>query len=62
MALRRDVRPEAFAIGTGVVESLIALGLRTGALGNPVFLGSAVFPFGIWSAAEGFHLPWTSPA
>jgi uncharacterized membrane protein YphA (DoxX/SURF4 family) len=51
--------PAAFAVGTGIVESLIALGLLFGVFSNLVFLGSAVFSFGIWSAAEGFHLPWT---
>jgi nitrite reductase (NO-forming) len=53
--------PQAFAIGTGVVESCIALGLILGAFSHLVLLGSAVFSFGIWSAAEGFHLPWTKP-
>ena len=53
--------PQAFAIGTGVVETCIAAGLILGAFSNLVLLGSAVFSFGIWSAAEGFHLPWTKP-
>jgi uncharacterized membrane protein YphA (DoxX/SURF4 family) len=51
--------PAAFAVGTGIVESCIALGLLLGAFSNLVFLGSAAFSFGIWSAAEGFHLPWS---
>jgi nitrite reductase (NO-forming) len=50
--------PSAFAIGTAIVETLIAVGLILGAFANLVLLGSAVFSFGIWSAAEGFHLPW----
>ena len=53
--------PGAFAVGTAVIESAIALGLLFGAFSNLVFLGSAVFSFGIWSAAEGFHLPWSKP-
>lgn len=53
--------PGAFAVGTGVVETLIALGMIFGVFSNLVFLGSAVFSFGIWSAAEAFHLPWTKP-
>jgi uncharacterized membrane protein YphA (DoxX/SURF4 family) len=53
--------PQAFAVGTGIIESLIALGLILGVFTNLVFIGSAVFSFGIWSAAEGFHLPWTKP-
>jgi uncharacterized membrane protein YphA (DoxX/SURF4 family) len=51
--------PQVFAVGTGIVETLIALGLIFGIFSNAVFLGSAVFSLGIWSAAEGFHLPWT---
>lgn len=26
-----------------------------------LFIGSAIWSFGIWSAAEGFHLPWSKP-
>ncbi|MGF7236301.1 MAG: hypothetical protein ACQSGP_15250 [Frankia sp.] len=51
--------PQVFAVGTGIVETLIALGLIFGVLSNAVFIGSAIFSLGIWSAAEGFHLPWT---
>lgn len=53
--------PAAFAVGTAVVETLIALCLLLGAFSNAVFVGSAVFAFGIWSTVEGFHLPWTRP-
>jgi uncharacterized membrane protein YphA (DoxX/SURF4 family) len=53
--------PGAFAVGTAIIESLIALGLVFGAFTNLVCVGSAVFSFGIWSAAEGFHLPWSKP-
>jgi uncharacterized membrane protein YphA (DoxX/SURF4 family) len=52
-------QPTAFAVGTGIIETLIALGLVFGVFSNLTFLGSALFSFGIWSAAEGFHLPWT---
>jgi nitrite reductase (NO-forming) len=55
------VSPPAFAVGTAIVETLIALGLIFGAFSNLVFLGSAVFSFGIWSTAEAFHLPWSTP-
>ena len=51
--------PGAFAVGTAIVETLIALCLLLGAFSNTVFIGSAVFSFGIWSTAEQFHLPWT---
>jgi nitrite reductase (NO-forming) len=53
--------PGAFAVGTAVVETCIALGVVLGAFSNLVLVGSAVFSFGIWSAAEAFHLPWTKP-
>ena len=52
-------QPGAFAVGTAIVETLIALGLVLGAFSRVVLIGSAVFSFGIWSAAEAFHLPWT---
>jgi hypothetical protein len=55
------ISPGAFAVGTAIVETLIALGLIFGAFSNLVFLGSAVFSFGIWSTAEAFHLPWSTP-
>ncbi len=51
--------PAAFAIGTGVIEVLIAVALLLGAFSNFLFIGSAIWSFGIWSAAEGFHLPWS---
>jgi uncharacterized membrane protein YphA (DoxX/SURF4 family) len=50
--------PGTFAVITAIIETLIALGLILGAFSNLVLLGSAVFSFGIWSGAEGFHLPW----
>lgn len=56
-----SLSPPAFAIGTGVIEVLIAAGLLIGAFSNLVFLGSAIWSFAIWSAAEGFHLPWSKP-
>jgi uncharacterized membrane protein YphA (DoxX/SURF4 family) len=55
------VAPAGFAAGTAIIETLFALGLIFGALTNLVCVGSAIFSFGIWSAAEGFHLPWTTP-
>ncbi|WNI16521.1 DoxX family protein [Actinacidiphila sp. ITFR-21] len=51
--------PTAFAVGTAVIETLIALGLVLGVFSRAVFIGSAVFSLGIWSSAEAFHLPWT---
>jgi hypothetical protein len=55
------INPGLFAVGTAVVETLIALGLIFGAFSNLIFIGSAVFSFGIWSTAEAFHLPWNTP-
>lgn len=51
--------PAAFAVGTAIIETLIALALLLGAFSNAVFIGSAVFSLGIWTTAEHFHLPWT---
>jgi nitrite reductase (NO-forming) len=51
--------PTAFAVGTGVIEVLIAVAMLLGAFSNFLFIGSAIWSFGIWSAAEGFHLPWS---
>jgi uncharacterized membrane protein YphA (DoxX/SURF4 family) len=53
--------PGAFAVGTAIVETVIAVCLLLGLFSNAVFIGSAVFSFGIWSTAEHFHLPWTKP-
>ncbi|GIH14812.1 DoxX family protein [Rugosimonospora africana] len=52
-------QPTAFAVGTAVIETLIAVCMILGLFSPVVFVGSAIFSFGIWSAAEGFHLPWT---
>lgn len=53
--------PGAFAVGTAIVETCIALGLVFGVLSNAVFVGSAVYALGVWSAAEAFGMPWTEP-
>jgi uncharacterized membrane protein YphA (DoxX/SURF4 family) len=53
--------PGTFAVGTAVIETLIALGLIFGAFSNLVFIGSAVYSLGIWSSAEAFGLPWNTP-
>ncbi|QMU74718.1 hypothetical protein GXW83_01905 [Streptacidiphilus sp. PB12-B1b] len=53
--------PGTFAVGTAVIETLIALGLVFGAFSNLVFIGSAVYSLGIWSSAEAFGLPWNTP-
>ncbi|PJJ55538.1 hypothetical protein [Compostimonas suwonensis] len=50
--------PPAFAVVIAVIETLVAIALITGTLSNVAFLGSALLSFGIWSGAEGFHLPW----
>lgn len=38
---------------------LIAVCLLLGAFSNLTFIGSAIWSFGIWSAAERLHLPWS---
>jgi len=53
--------PGTFAVGTAVIETLIALGLIFGFFSNLVFIGSAVYSLGIWSSAEAFGLPWNTP-
>jgi nitrite reductase (NO-forming) len=50
--------PATFALGTAIVETLIALGILFGAFSNVVLIGSAIWSLGIWSSAEGFGLPW----
>jgi len=50
--------PGLFATVMAVVESLAALALIFGVLSNVAFVGTAVLSFGIWSGAEGFHLPF----
>jgi nitrite reductase (NO-forming) len=51
--------PGAFAVGTAVVETCIAAGMIFGVMSNLLFVGSAVYALGVWSAAEAFGLPWT---
>ncbi|MGW0209651.1 hypothetical protein ACWDZ8_29000 [Streptomyces sp. NPDC003233] len=53
--------PQTFAVGTAVIESLIALCLVLGLFSTVVFIGSALYSLGIWSTAETFGLPWTTP-
>lgn len=38
-----SVNPAAFAVGTAIIETLIAAGMLLGAFGNAVFIGSAAF-------------------
>ncbi len=54
------VVPTGMGVATAIVETLIAVGLLTGTLLNVVYVGSAVYSFGIWSAAEAFGLPWSA--
>ena len=61
LACRRYRQSQRLCGGYPIIETAIALCLLLGAFSNAVFLGSAVFSFGIWSAAEGFHLPWDKP-
>jgi thiosulfate dehydrogenase [quinone] large subunit len=50
--------PAAFATVIAILETLVAVALIFGAFSNAAFIGSALLSFGIWSGAEGFHLPF----
>ena len=52
--------PGIFAMAIAIIESLAALTLILGAFSNAAFIGTALLSFGIWSGAEGFHLPFHS--
>jgi thiosulfate dehydrogenase [quinone] large subunit len=54
------VNPGAFALGTAVIETLIGVALIFGVLCNLTLIVTAVFSFGIWTAPEHMHLPWTA--
>jgi uncharacterized membrane protein YphA (DoxX/SURF4 family) len=51
----------AFAMGTAVIETLLAVALIFGVLTNLALIVTAVFSLGIWTAPEHMHLPWTTP-
>jgi thiosulfate dehydrogenase [quinone] large subunit len=50
--------PHAFAVVIAIIETVFALFILFGAFSNFAFIGSALLSLGIWSGAEGFHLPW----
>jgi thiosulfate dehydrogenase (quinone) large subunit len=50
--------PPLFAHLIAILETLVAVAILLGAFSNVAFVGSALLSFGIWSGAEGFHLPW----
>ena len=52
--------PAALAMVIAVTETLIALGMIFGIFSNLVFVGSAVYAFGLWTTPEHLHLPWMS--
>jgi thiosulfate dehydrogenase [quinone] large subunit len=52
--------PAAMAVAIAVIETLIAVGMVFGILSNLVFVGSAAYSFGVWTAPEHLHLPWMS--
>lgn len=53
--------PAVFALLIAIIESLAAVALIFGIFSNAAFIGTALLSFGIWSGAEGFHLPWSDP-
>jgi thiosulfate dehydrogenase [quinone] large subunit len=50
--------PGLFATGIAILETIAAVCLILGVLSNAAFIGTAALSFGIWSGAEGFHLPF----
>jgi thiosulfate dehydrogenase [quinone] large subunit len=50
--------PGAFATFIAILETIGALAIIFGAFSNAAFIGTAILSFGIWSGAEGFHLPF----
>ena len=50
--------PGAFAAGIAILETTAAVALILGVFSNAAFIGTALLSFGIWSGAEGFHLPF----
>jgi thiosulfate dehydrogenase [quinone] large subunit len=50
--------PGGFAVFIAIIETLAALALIFGVFSNAAFIGTAILSFGIWSGAEGFHLPF----
>jgi hypothetical protein len=52
------INPGAFATMIAVLETFAAAAIILGAFSNAAFIGTAMLSFGIWSGAEGFHLPF----
>jgi thiosulfate dehydrogenase (quinone) large subunit len=50
--------PGGFATIIAILETLGAAALILGMFSNAAFIGTAILSFGIWSGAEGFHLPF----
>jgi thiosulfate dehydrogenase [quinone] large subunit len=53
--------PSLFAHLIAIIETLVAIGLVLGLFSNVAFVGSALLSIGIWTGAEGMHLPWFQP-
>jgi thiosulfate dehydrogenase [quinone] large subunit len=50
--------PGGFAVAIAITETVFALLILSGAFSNFAFIGSALLSLGIWTGAEGMHLPW----
>ena len=50
--------PSLFAHVVAIVETAVAVLLVLGLLSRTTLLASAVLSLGIWTGAEGMHLPW----
>jgi len=55
------MNPGMFAMGTAVIETVLAVALILGILSKLTFIVTAAWSFGIWTAPEHMHLPWGTP-
>ncbi|HEY0247937.1 MAG TPA: hypothetical protein VGC45_06715 [Gryllotalpicola sp.] len=53
--------PPAFAVAIAIIETLVALALITGSFTRIALIVSTLLAIGIWTGAEGMHLPWFKP-
>lgn len=52
--------PHLFAVGTAIIESLVAIALLLGFARRTTYLSAIVFSLVIWGVAEGFGGPYNS--
>lgn len=49
--------PTTFGVAVALIETVIAVGLLTGAFSNLIHIGGGIFSLFLWSTAEGFGWP-----